>query len=242
VVISPRVVLTAAHCLELLLVGPGATFSIFLGADLAQAGSAPALVRAVSETRIDPLFDPDDHTNGHDIGVVIAAAPLGVSPVPLNRGALAPSLIGAPIRLVGYGIASADDEQGVTAGVRRDTVTRLADFDDLFLAVDDPAHAPCSGDSGGPALLPIDGVETIVGIASIASATCAQALETRVDPHAAEFIDPIVAAVDSPQTAPGATAGGGCAMAGRPAARPTALLALAALVVLSTCCRARRRH
>src|SRR5689334_7904067 len=61
-VVSPRVVLTAAHCLDPRLIGAGATFRLFLGQDITQA--APSQVRAVASTRIDPAFDPNDESIG----------------------------------------------------------------------------------------------------------------------------------------------------------------------------------
>ncbi len=239
-VVSAHVVLTAAHCLDPAVVGEGDTFLLYLGDDVRQASAHPELVRAVSSVQRDPAFDRNRLGGGHDVGVVVAAQPLGLPPLPYNRAALAPSLVGSPIRLVGYGVDAADDTRATTAGIKRSVNSTLTDFDPLFLEITDPAHDVCAGDSGGPALAILDGKETIIGLASFGPTSCEATTETRVDTYAASFIDPAIAAVDpvpspTPTNGGGASnnaSGGGCSVGGR--ARPslvTALVVAAALVL-----------
>ena len=70
-VVSPHMVLTAAHCVDpAVLKTSSAVFSIFLGSDLNDAAQVndPANFIAASSTDFDPLFDVNQLGGGHDIG------------------------------------------------------------------------------------------------------------------------------------------------------------------------------
>ncbi len=190
-IISPHVVLTAAHCVSPATVGAGSTFTVFLGADInsrTDANNSANYVEAAS-THYDTEFSTRSLDNGHDVGVVITKTALPGTPLPVNRDALDDTMLKQPLRLVGYGVTSGTDSSGSTAGTKRTTTTTLAYFDDNFVAFNDPRHITCEGDSGGPALLTINGVETIVGITSFGDQGCIQqGVDTRVDAYL-DFID-----------------------------------------------------
>jgi hypothetical protein len=192
-VISPHVVLTAAHCTG----GEdptitNATWQVFLGPDFSQATSATML--AVKEAHFNSAFDPNNLDNGNDVGVAIMQDPIPVTPLPINRGPIDASFDGKPVRFVGYGLDNAPAQSG--AGVKRQTTSTINTHTDLLLNFKDPAHETCNGDSGGPAFMTINGREVIVGLTSFGDRNCsAGGSDTRVDAMLA-FIDPFVRAND----------------------------------------------
>jgi V8-like Glu-specific endopeptidase len=197
--IAPRVLLTAAHCVAPSEVGDGAVFvAIFANA----LKGAPQL--EVVETRFDPLFDKNNITNGHDIGVAILKNPVtDVRPIPYIRQTLTQELAGNTIRLIGYGLNNGFDTQGTSAGTKRTLVTSLNSIDAVTISVGKLGSTSCSGDSGGPGLVQINGVETVVGVTSYGIIYCLSAgFYTRVDLYT-PFIDKAVADA-------GGGGGGGC--------------------------------
>lgn len=180
-VISPTVVLTAAHCVHPDPAGEGNTYYVLTANDLTdKAHPSPKL--AVKETHYDPAFDPKAVWNGHDIAVVILDAPTTITPIPWNNAALADSLKGQPTRLVGYGLNDSFGQKG--AGIKRQTTVKLNNFDPLFVKTGGliPWKGICSGDSGGPILMKIGGVEKVVGVNSFGIIFClSESSSTRVD-------------------------------------------------------------
>jgi MYXO-CTERM domain-containing protein len=198
-VVSPHVVLTAAHCVDPATVGNGVTFYIFKGSDLnnnAQANNQANFV-TVKETHYDTKFSPNNLGGGHDVGVVITTSDIGVPSLPMNHNAITNNDVGQNLRVVGYGVNSGNDVNGTSAGTKRQVTMPLQDYDNLFLYFGNAKTNTCEGDSGGPALLTINGVETIVGITSFGDQACAQGgADTRVDVYAAAFVDPYIATND----------------------------------------------
>jgi secreted trypsin-like serine protease len=194
-VISPTVLVTAAHCVSPDEVGPGAQFVVLLGNNL-DSSSVQAL--AVADTTYDTAFDPNSLDGGHDIGLVRLAKPTTLTPIPFNRDD--PSgLAGGTVRLVGYGVNSGKAQTG--AGQKRTVKATLDSVDSLLLHIGDSRHETCQGDSGGPALATIGGVETIVGVTSWGLVGCTGGgYDTRVDLYT-DLIDQYLAA--SSPTDPG---------------------------------------
>jgi MYXO-CTERM domain-containing protein len=192
-VISPHVLLTAAHCVDpAVLMASDYRFSVFPGGDISSL--KPADLLSVKETHFDPQFNPSQFglTNGHDIAVVIMANALSQAPLPVNRAPLQDSMVGQPLRIVGYGVSDGNDTSGQTAGVRRSATTVLDSLTANFVKIGDPSHNTCEGDSGGPAFLTINGVEQIVGITSFGTGGCTtDTSDTRLDVFGS-FVDPYV--------------------------------------------------
>jgi secreted trypsin-like serine protease len=188
-VVSPHVIMTAAHCVDPAVVGTSGTFSVFTGTTF--NGNNPTL--AVKETHYNTKFNVNDLMSGNDIAVVILQNPTTLTPLKMNRTPIASSMIGQSVRLVGYGITSGTDTAGTTAGTRRDTTTTLAGVLDPLIYFQDPQHLTCEGDSGGPAFMTINGTEVIAGITSFGDQGCMQAgYDTRIDQYADSFVQPYI--------------------------------------------------
>jgi secreted trypsin-like serine protease len=209
--ISPHVVLTAAHCVLPELVGTNAKFSVFPGANVNTAHLGDFI--DVTETHAHPDFSLNDVTGGSDIAVGILAKPLSPTPIAMNTTGLGNDLVGQPARMVGYGKSAGTDTTGATAGRKRQAATQLVSFTDKLVTFGMPGETTCEGDSGGPGLMTIGGVEVIVGVVSFGDAQCAQlGVDTRVDRFADSWVRPFVDMTD-PGTLP-PPSHHGCAMGG----------------------------
>jgi len=182
-VISPTVVLTAAHCVSPATVGTGVDFFVLTAADLTdKAHPSPKL--AVKETHFDPAFDIKNVLNGHDVAVVILAAPTTIKPIAWNGDAMPAGLTGQPARLVGYGLNDSFGQKG--AGIKRQVTAKLNSFDGNFVKTGSlvPWKGICSGDSGGPVLMKFGAVEKVVGVNSFGIIYClSESSSTRVDTY-----------------------------------------------------------
>jgi MYXO-CTERM domain-containing protein len=202
-VISPHVILTAAHCTggEDPAQAASATWRVYLGSDFGLATARDLL--PVKEAHFNPAFDVKNLTAGNDVGVAILRDPLpaSITPLPFNRTGLDSSHNGKQVRFVGYGLStvtidSAGNPQGDGAGVKRQTTTTLTEFNTKLLHFADGTHETCNGDSGGPAFMNIGGREVIIGVTSFGDISCSQGgFDTRID-TITSFIDPYVQAND----------------------------------------------
>jgi secreted trypsin-like serine protease len=170
--ISPTVLLSAAHCVHPALAGAGVRFTAFLD-PVVRAGARTIPVRQV---RFHPGFNPRNPFAGNDFAVAILQRPItNVSPIPINRAALGRANVGTAVRLVGYGNnngGSPPEFRGRGAGTKRQVTTRLVNVRNLLIGVGDSNRGTCQGDSGGPAFMRIGGVERVVGVTSFGQAGC----------------------------------------------------------------------
>lgn len=192
-VISPTVVLTAAHCVSESETGPGATFTVLTGPNINRDRTHALAVR---EVHANPLWSARRLEGGHDQGVVILTEPSTLAPLPVNRQPLTASLRGTSVRIVGYGLSDGTAQTG--AGVKRQAVTLLGAVGTKLVAVGDSRHGTCNGDSGGPAFMSLNGEETIVGTTSYGNVDCSDGgYDARIDTDLA-FIDTYAQAACSP--------------------------------------------
>lgn len=170
--IAPRVVATAAHCLEGV---DAAVLEIVVGAALpAQADAdhhyAVASLTAHPEytNRGYPTDDPAGLSDERDIGVVVLTDDVvDVAPAPVLAQARFDEVLlqGAAITLAGFGLTaeSADADYGrlyvASAPFSRRSLAEML--------VGGPGQADtCYGDSGGPAYVDVEGVRHLAGITS----------------------------------------------------------------------------
>jgi V8-like Glu-specific endopeptidase len=185
-VVSDHVVVTAAHCLtETDLT----RYTIFVG----QNAHMPTATFTVSQVAADPKFVAQ---MGHDDGVVISTMPLGLPKIPLDAHTLDSSIAGKSVLLLGYGRTNAGDAN--SDGQRMAASSPVTKLEGEWLDFNDGAHAVCRGDSGGPSLMMVDGVEQIVGIHSFGDVNCGGvSYDQRVD-VALDFFAPFLAADGDP--------------------------------------------
>jgi len=176
--IAPRLVITAAHCLD------GIT------PDAVAIGDATgtATRAQVANTQIDSGFDPVSLAN--DIGVVLLSADAPVAPV----APLAPEqdslTTGTPLLIVGFGRTSPD---AALDGLKRDGTITCGALTATTVGYSGAVHA-CEGDSGGPALVTISGVEYVAAVTSNGNESCTgDAVGTRVSAFYDQLLAPYLA-------------------------------------------------
>jgi secreted trypsin-like serine protease len=188
-VVSPTVILTAAHCVAPAVVGEGLVFNVLVGANLTDAAH-PATKLPVKEVHWNEKFDAQQLQNGNDIAVAILAEPTTIKPIKINRGSISTSDV-TSARLVGYGLNDGFNQTG--AGIKRTAEVPVSSIDDKFVVTGSwGGTTMCNGDSGGPVLADIGGELTIIGVNSFGFIYClGTGSSTRVDSYL-DFVDTYV--------------------------------------------------
>lgn len=187
VVVSPTVLLTAAHCIDAPN-HPNYRFGVFTGDDATPYPNLAAL-----EPQLKPVATVHPHPQYStqvpffaDIGVVVMAAPLPNAPIPMQREPLTASVIGKPAQIVGYGQTVYDQYNSA----RHEAMTTVAALDTDTITVGDSQRRACLGDSGGPAI--VDG--KVVGIDSYGPVGCGGPAHYRRVDYFLPFIEPYMPA------------------------------------------------
>lgn len=195
--IGPRVVLTAAHCIDAF---DSAAMEVWFGPAIYEVEDR----RMVSERLAHPSYRPGQAD--YDIGVLVLAteAPTsariaGLSPNPPESRA------GETIRVIGFGT----NETG-GLGAKLEGEARIRSVSPEWFELERAPSQTCHGDSGGPAFY--QGGDRVMGVTSRGDSECAAgAKSTRID-GALEFLGTMLdrAAVGQPLTS-FADVGDGCA-------------------------------
>ena len=157
VVIAPRVVLTAAHCV--------------VAADNMRVHyrdeSGEPQLREIQAVAVHPRFHADAPVKrivSIDLALIRMKSPLAARFTPAALDENGSPSVGQPLRIFGYGVAHEGD--GASAGVlRRANLATRAPLSSILLWADDPNHSgagACTGDSGGP--ITSAGGETVLAI------------------------------------------------------------------------------
>lgn len=185
--ISPSVVLTAAHCIDMAGSDPGV--AIYFGSDTRGEGTRIAVKRKQQHREWTGSL-----AGGHDIGLILLEFPYTdpLVAMPINADSPADQHVGAEYRHVGFGVY--DRETQASDGKKRQGVTTITGTPADVIVSGDESLSVCFGDSGGPGLLTIDGVEVVAGVHSYTTGgDCFPPNgDTRVDLYAADFIVPWV--------------------------------------------------
>ncbi len=200
--------------------------------------------------------------------MVITEQALPVKPYRLLSTPITMSVVGEMVRLVGAGANVLPSAMTYSTGVRKQVTLPVTGLDDHYVHEEGDAGTTCSGDSGGPTLIEVDGQEYVLGIHEAAAGTpaCTGAnYDSRIDLYASSFILPAVEKADpgyiqvdggmsttgAGGAAPGGAGGGGgggtrptndkssgCSFTPTPDSSWSGLLAIAGALLLS----ARRRR
>lgn len=182
-IVSPRIVVTAAHCVD----RTGKPPLIYMGND----PGAEGMFIAVDSAVVHP--DYADRTNpSADIAIVVLERPVTITPVPLLGREPAPPRIASDLRLLGFGETG---RVGVL-GVKYIRSVPLTGVDQHWLSY---GVGACHGDSGGPTLATdAAGIEHLAGVISRGDAACASTgYSTRVDLYQ-HWLESWIANVDRP--------------------------------------------
>jgi MYXO-CTERM domain-containing protein len=207
VLVSPRVVVTAAHCIRGAL--PGVHFDVsfldrFVFVPQMFIGEVDDVQRVTTATWYDPMSDPDPR-KGHDLALLAIdpPAPASVTPYPLHRLRLTDADRGRDLRVIGFG----DSTSPQTFGEKREIGAHLRALTASFFSSDLPVDIGiAAGDSGGPVLMTVPEGEVLAGITSWLD----DGVDgyTRLDGYL-DTIETFIAEHD-PQPAQGCAAGGSC--------------------------------
>lgn len=184
--IAPRVVMTAAHCVE--RVRSRGALEVVFGARV-QGG----VFVVVDVAYAHPDYVPGSATD--DIAVLMLAEDAPVAPVELGSASVADLLPGASLRAIGFGVTErrADD-----SGERRSGALALATVSPTTFTASASPGMTCTGDSGGPVLATVAGREEVIGVTSRGDFACAEdAEQTRVDVVRDELLVPAIAMADT---------------------------------------------
>jgi len=178
--ITPTVVLSAAHC----VVGLRPHEVRFaLGSDAA----APHTSLPVA--RLEP--HPDYYDLRHDIARVHLGTPAPAEIAPVGvLSEMDDSFEGTPLVFVGYGVTDGQRQTG--AGLKRSVAVPVSDLARWTFSYQQRGGGTCHGDSGGPALHQDDeGRWLVAGVTSYGDATCRRfGVDTRVDAYLSFVLGP----------------------------------------------------
>lgn len=191
--ISPKVVLTAAHCLA--FTKPIAEHYAYFGSD-ATLASDPEFVERINIVGFVSHPAYVNPQREHDIGMVLLERASTLTPMKFSRSSI-DAHVGEPLQLMGWGhTAAGGASEGV--GVKRTVLSTLTTVTPFTAIYGSSTANTCFGDSGGPSILNINGVPTVIGVTSGSPVvTCSgDTFATRVDANAPDFVLPYLAEND----------------------------------------------
>ena len=192
--ISPRVLLTAAHCGAEIGEDLVAEFGVaFFGSDIWDAEQ----VIGFEDMLIHPEYTPleGNQLPTYDIAVIVLEEEPGVEPTRFRREALSETDEGETLVSVGFGSTGST---GAGSGYKRVVELPLSDYDEQFALSKSPDSGDgqiCSGDSGGPQFQIVDGQLVQLAIHSWGDTGCSRKSgSTRTDIAAAWILEQVEAA------------------------------------------------
>jgi MYXO-CTERM domain-containing protein len=181
--ITPRIVLLAAHCVQ---TTPAITSSRIAFADSwdsstgIYAGALDPMFRGTSVSWVDPLYSST--TVSHDLALLFVDGPPPpqVHPLPIYRQRLGSDVFGKSDRFIGFGLRSAASSSTVFERLyATHSIDQLTQMD---IGWNSGSIMTCGGDSGGPHLVTLDGTEQVVAVTSFGDEGCAtESFAQRVD-------------------------------------------------------------
>lgn len=217
-VIAPRVVLTAGHCT---INGDTSNSPLADASGYQIQGGTNPQTAATFVRNVVGVFHPDNFVLSptainHDVGALALDQDAPVTPITWQKVRDdSVYLPGTQFTAVGYGITS---NGAMDPGTKRSVpLTIEQEYSNAF-QYGSGTRNTCSGDSGGPALVTIGGVQTVIGSVSYGDQTCSTyGVDMRTDDND-DFIQNIVT--------PTPPKGCGCDLGGGGGTAPAAALAV----------------
>ena len=175
--VAPRIVVTAAHCLN--TADAAQVMAVTFAADVATAGDADRV--RVIDARLDPAWT----SGSDDVALLRLAQDAPVAPATLDL--VNPANASASVSVVGFGVDDAGNTGRRLSGSALVGAVRAGDFD-----ISAAPAMTCGGDSGGPAFEDDGAGERFVGLASYGDEACTTGTEMRVD-ALSSFLTPAMA-------------------------------------------------
>lgn len=180
VLVGPRQLVTAAHCLYGLENDPTPLGAVFA------ANVTGATIMDVADAVVHPDYAS---TPSQDIAIAWLADDAPVPPVPWNATPLTDADLGAPIEIVGFGDPAFGDDAGDR--LRRTATVPLGELTSTHARWNEAGVGTCHGDSGGGAFMDLGGGAVLVGVHSEGDPQCAGwGSATRTDVFDAFLDDP----------------------------------------------------
>ena len=203
--VAPAIVLTAAHCV---LPGSGESTGWKVSFEATTDNGEMVNPIAVTKAVAHPAFNRAAGFGNGDVALLfLERAPAGLEPMPIVEK-LDDKVVGGEMTFIGYGATDTtpDGNKLLGGNDRRRTVTvKVSAISETFLEYKG-SQGLCGGDSGGPTLMTIDGVERIVATNDLAGVGCkSNGASLRID--AASTVRAFLAA-NIPGVTPGSAAGG----------------------------------
>jgi MYXO-CTERM domain-containing protein len=199
--VRPDVLLTAAHCAD----GAG-ELETWTNAGIIWEATNSEWWTA-SEVHLHPLYEAGESYYAHDLAVLILDDPItSFDYIPVNTVPLDHTWREKPLHYVGYGSNSYYGGPG--SGTKRETDIEIYDYYNETVTTHTDGTNTCTGDSGGPALVDLDGHWHVVGVNSWVYAwehgqdSCNGAsVAMRVD-HELDFLSEFFDPYETPYPAP----------------------------------------
>ncbi len=165
--VGKHTVLTAAHCVH-----PGYTHYFQL------AGKTYSSTKVVRH----PQYSLSQQQGAvNDIALIKLNSDPPVTPTQVSKKA---PFKGQKITIIGYGVTSTYKKDSGIKRIAKNTVANVYSTRFTFNGSGGDTGNTCSGDSGGPALATVDGIELHLGVHSMASKPCGnRGINTRTDAY-----------------------------------------------------------
>jgi secreted trypsin-like serine protease len=166
--VAADIVLTAAHC-----VAPRGSHNKGWTVSFSATTKNGEMIDPIAVTKAIPHPNFDDNFGPFDVAVLfLEHAPAHLQPMPIVE--TLGDVVGHEMTFIGYGATDASDDGSKLIGGndrRRKVTVKVSAMSETFLEYKGDKGL-CPGDSGGPTLMTIDGVESIVALNDLASPGC----------------------------------------------------------------------
>ncbi len=156
--VHPEVLLTAAHCTDT----SGSDDMFYVGSNVNNATWND--IYTISSAIEHPSYNPNSY-HPHDIAVLLLDDPIhSIDIIPVNTTSFDNSWVGKWFHYVGFG--SDSHYGGSGSGIKRETDIQVYEYYNYEYIHYTVGTNTCSGDSGGPGMVEIDGDWYVAGVNS----------------------------------------------------------------------------